>query len=439
MGEAGASGTATAAQQPAGASAVGGPQAAATSGTQLWVKRYNGPANGFDSARVVAVSPGGGRVFVSGTSGTLAYRSTTGKQLWLSRYHGPDNRVATIYAMAVSPDGHRLFVTGESEGATSGGDYITVAYNTATGAQLWAKRYNGTGNSYDFGYAVAVSPNGSKVFVTGSSTGRTSKSDYATLAYNTATGTRLWVKRYHKGDDAANAVAVSPSGRKVYVTGYPVTLAYSANTGALLWGRRDAGASLAVSPGGGRVFVTGSRVGNTSDLDYVTTAYNSTTGARLWVKRYNGQANGFDRAVCVAVGRHGNTVFVTGSSAGKAAREDYATVAYSAATGVRLWVKRYNGSANGASRATDMAVGPGGGKVFVTGFSHGDYATVAYSAATGAQLWARHYNGPVSRDDIAFSVTVNRTGKVFVTGQSIGSIRDDYYSGSDYATVAYSG
>ena len=35
-------------------------------GAQLWVKRYSGPGNGFDGARAVAVSPGGGRVFMSG-------------------------------------------------------------------------------------------------------------------------------------------------------------------------------------------------------------------------------------------------------------------------------------------------------------------------------------------------------------------------------------
>ncbi len=389
------SGAATRAPQ-AGASARAASYAEAISGTQLWVKRYNGTGNGFDSAGSVAVSPGGGKVFVTGSStgatsrgdyATVAYSTATGGQLWVSRYHGPG--YSTAHAMVVSPDGSKVFVTGESERTTSGGDYTTVAYNASTGEQLWAKRYNGTGNRYDFAYAIAVSPNGSRVFVTGSSTGVTSGSDYATVAYNTATGAQLWVKRYDKGDDDANSVAVSPSGGKVYVAGHPATLAYSATSGALLWHRRDSGSSVAVSPGGGKVFVTGTSTGRTSGEDYATVAYSTATGAQLWVKRYNGPKNGPDRAAAMAVGRGGGKVFVTGSSGGT--------------------------------------------------FPYADYATVAYSTATGAQLWVKRYNGPASRDDIAHSVAVSRTGKVFVTGQSIGAIRDDYYSGFDYATVAYSG
>ena len=58
------------------------------------------------------------------------------------------------------------------------------------------KRYNGPGNGDDVAYALGVSPDGSKVFVTGRSTGSTS-ADYATVAYDASSGTQLWVKRYN--------------------------------------------------------------------------------------------------------------------------------------------------------------------------------------------------------------------------------------------------
>jgi hypothetical protein len=44
---------------------------------------------------------------------------------------------------------------------------------------------------------VAASRDGTKVFVTGSSYTRATATDYATVAYDAVTGTRLWAKRYN--------------------------------------------------------------------------------------------------------------------------------------------------------------------------------------------------------------------------------------------------
>jgi hypothetical protein len=71
-------------------------------------------------------------------------------------------------AVAVSPDGSRVFVTGIRDGGrATGADYATVACSAATGRQLWASRYNGPANGDDGANAVGVSPSGRSVFVTG--------------------------------------------------------------------------------------------------------------------------------------------------------------------------------------------------------------------------------------------------------------------------------
>jgi WD40 repeat protein len=435
----------------------------AATGAQVWAKRYNGPVNRGDGAKSVAVSPGGDLVFVTGNSAsrhtgrdfaTVAYNAATGAQVWAKRYNGPANRADYATSVAVSPRGDKVFVTGNSAGgpATSV-DYATVAYNAATGAQVWAKRYTLPGYYNDYAKSVAVSPRGDKVFVTGTSNGGPTWRDYATVAYNAATGAQVWAKRYNgpgNNDDRANSVAVSPAGGTVYVTGDSwglsafdyATVAYNAATGAQVWVKRyngpgnndDRANSVAVSPAGGTVYVTGDSWG-LSAFDYATVAYNAATGAQVWVKRYNGPGN----AKSVAVSPRGDKVFVTGNSLGVAS-DDYTTVAYNAATGAQVWVQRYDGPGNSYDWAAAVAVSPSGDRVFVTGVSDAgsssvDYATVAYNAATGAQVWVKRYDGPANSGSWAEAVAVSPSGgRVFVTGASSGGA-----SGDDYATVAYSG
>jgi WD40 repeat protein len=427
------------------------------------VERYNGSAHKGAAATSVTASPGGNTVFVTGYNrgatsqldyATVAYDAATGAQLWAEDYSGPGNRNDIANSVAVSPAGSTVFVTGYSGGATSANDYATVAYDAATGAQLWVNRYNGPGNGNDDARSVVVSPSGGMVFVTGESTGAASgPGDYATVAYDAATGTQLWVSRYNgpgNGADYATSAAVSPAGGTVYVTGTSTggtsdydyaTVAYDAATGAQLWVKRhnalpnsdDRASAVAVSPTGSAVFVTGTSLYGFSAQEYATVAYDAATGAQLWVKSYN--RPGYDYANAVAVSPAGGTVFVTGDSPGATSANDYATVAYAAATGAQLWVKRYNGPGNGNDDATSVAVSPAGSTVFVTGQSPGatsaDYATAAYDAATGAQLWVKRYNGPGNDDATAVAVSP-AGGTVFVTGQSTATV-------SNFATIAYRG
>ena len=145
----------------------------------------------------------------------MAYSAATGTRLWARRYNGPGHGDDHAYSVAVSPDGARVFVTGASEGVGhSAFGYATVAYNAATGAQLWARRYNGPGNGFSTAWSVAVSPGGTRVFVTGSSQGTGSGQDSATVAYSAATGAQLWAQRYNgpaNGSDYALSVAVAPA------------------------------------------------------------------------------------------------------------------------------------------------------------------------------------------------------------------------------------
>jgi WD40 repeat protein len=365
----------------------------AATGARLWGKRYGGPP-GSDYPSPVAISPTGNTVFVAGWD-TVAYNAATGAQLWIKH-------AMTGTAISVSPDGLTVFVTGGTD------DYATIAYDAATGAQRWVQQYDGPGHSFDTPASIAVSPDGGMVFVTGTSRGANTVPNYATIAYDATTGTPLWLQRYRGplGSDYANSMAVSPTGSTIFVTGGSAapstfwdytTVAYDAATGAQLWVRRytfgqglsstDIASSVALSPSGSTVFVTGEsqhmQLG--SGYDYVTVAYNAATGAQLWVKRYYGPGDANDHAQLVEVSPTGATVYVTGTSEQGSSPYpgSYTTVAYNAATGAQLWVKRYNGPDHGNSHASALTVSPDGSRVLVTGYSEGaatgpDWATIAY-------------------------------------------------------------
>jgi hypothetical protein len=72
--------------------------------------------------------------------------------------------------------------------------YWTTAYNAGTGASRWSALYKGLG----FGGAssMAVSPDGSRVYVTGTTSPNPTPLYLATVAYNTATGATVWADRY---------------------------------------------------------------------------------------------------------------------------------------------------------------------------------------------------------------------------------------------------
>jgi hypothetical protein len=428
-------------------------EAPAAPGSPLWLSR-----NCCGIAESVAASPAGGAVFVTGDAGgaggflvynTVGLDATTGAQLWATRYNGPGSGYDFVSTVAVSPDGGMVFVTGSSTGLSPGLDYATVGYNAATGAQVWASRYNGPANGYDAANKLVVSPDGHTVFVTGSSRAGTAD-DYTTIAYDAGTGAQLWVSRYNGAasrGDVAYSLAVSPSGETVYVTGASegarsrddyATVAYDASTGARRWvsrynGRanaRDIATSVAVDPSGSTVYVTGLSRGASSGNDYATVAYNAATGARRWASRYNGTGNGSDIANSLAVDPAGHTVFVTGESTGAAGNTDYATAAYNAQTGAPRWVKRYQGPANSGDSGEKVTVGRGGRTAYVTGFSGGGDATIAYGAATGARRWIRHFPGA------AASLAVGPTGDVvYVTGGvPVGNGSHSYFG-----TIAYRG
>jgi uncharacterized delta-60 repeat protein len=192
-------------------------------GTQSWVRTYNGPASGWDLLEAITLDQSG-NVYVTGAVETADSDCVTikyapdGSQRWVSFYSGTVTGWDESYAIAVTADGN-VVVTGYSDGEGTNGDAATVKYNSATGAQIWAKRYNGIGNLDDYAESIAADAKGN-VYIHGKSVGIAS-TNYVTICYD-SNGTERWKKNYDGSArlaDIGSAIAVSDN-KNIYVTGY---------------------------------------------------------------------------------------------------------------------------------------------------------------------------------------------------------------------------
>ena len=195
-----------------------------SAGQRQWVARYNGTGNRDDYAVAIEVD-NSGNVYVTGSSwtsesdydyATIKYNAA-GQQEWVARYNGPGNGSDYPRTVAIDNSGN-VYVTGESTGLDTGFDYATVKYNFM-GREQWVVRYDGRASLDDESDAIAVDDAGN-VYVTGGSPGLGTDYDYATIKYDSS-GQEQWIARYNgpgNSYDVATAIAVDHS-QNVYVTG----------------------------------------------------------------------------------------------------------------------------------------------------------------------------------------------------------------------------
>ena len=155
----------------------------------------------------------------------MAYNAATGKQLWLARYQGTGRHPrasAGVPSITVSPDGATVYVAGDLAHGAGHNDYLVLAYNAATGAQRWAVTPEAFASIAHY-HAVAVSPDSTTVYVTGTqdASRESAAKSYETIALNAATGATVWNTRsfpphvFH----AVTSIAVSPDGSTVFIAG----------------------------------------------------------------------------------------------------------------------------------------------------------------------------------------------------------------------------
>jgi hypothetical protein len=161
---------------------------------------------------------------------TLGYNST-GQELWAVQYGTSPNctgpfacgQVVTYYSpIAVTPDGSKVFVT--MAGAAINAGLTIVAYDATNGAQLWNNAQDEKDTKSPL---VQVNPDGQEVYVTGTADFGNVTENITTVAYDTATGSQKWTT-VTPGYELADSygLAISPDGSRLFVEG--VTRVYYA-------------------------------------------------------------------------------------------------------------------------------------------------------------------------------------------------------------------
>lgn len=373
-------------------------------GNQLWAIRYDGPANGLDWAHAMDVDTLG-NVYVTGFDqglgtgfndcATIKY-NPNGNEVWVARYNGPGNGGDSGKAIAVDSNDN-IYVTGASTGSGTGSDYATIKYSPDSNAVVWVARYNSSDNLTDVPSAIAVDSS-DNIYVTGVSYDGIDY-DYVTIKYSPDNNQPVWVARYNgpgNADDIAHAIAVD-SNDNIYVTGGSwgasgfadcATIKYSPDSNQPVWIARYSGvvyagaaASAVVVDGNDNIYVTGASTGSGTGSDYTTIKYSPDSNQPLWVARYNGPGNDRDRVTAMVIDDSGN-IYVTGHCDCTETDRDWVTIKYDP-DGNQLWVARYNGPNDGGDSAWCMAL-DSSRNIYVVGESTGsttemDYATVKYS------------------------------------------------------------
>lgn len=404
-------------------------------GVEDWTAIYDGPSHFQDFAEEIGLDRFG-NVFVAGYSwgissdadyAVVKYNSN-GNQLWVNRYDGPANYDDVISDMIVDSGGNAYF-TGSSWGISF--DFATIKCDSH-GIQQWIHRYNGPGDGWDNAMGID-SGNSGNIYVAGSSWNLNTLSDYTLIKYNKM-GTPSFISSYNDTGGTNNWITdlAIDNENNTYVTGYSMdtrscydyaTVKYNSE-GEEQWIMRFNGSGNWIDiPEAssvdifGNIYVTGWSYGSSNSFDYVTIKYGS-DGNQDWVISYNSLINADDAAFDLVVDKFGN-IYVTGIS-GSYTGYDYLTVKYNS-NGVQQWSARYNGPTNLDDYATTLAVDDSE-NVYVTGYirlsnDDTDYCTIKYNK-DGHEQWVALYDGYINSDNRPNAIIVDNYRNVYVTGYS---------------------
>jgi uncharacterized delta-60 repeat protein len=375
-------------------------------GAVLWTSTFNGDGNGTDVAAALAVDASG-NVFVTGYSyrGGTNYDITTikytsaGTQSWQAYSGNGTSAFDEGRDIAVDANNDVIVTGGVQNTAGSNTDFRTIKYTNA-GTVSWTVDYSNSTN-LDMGLAL-VTDASNNVYVTGHSFVTGQDLNIRTIKYNSA-GTQQYNTATNYSTinsiDSPSKIVVNSSG-EVYVAGRVfngtstdddiVVMKYDAagtvtNNTIIDGTANSADKANRIYLDASNNLYLAAKVKNTgTSEDFYLAKFNSSLGL-IWDDSYNGPSNNYDEAADITIDASG-TVYATGSSWTSSSNHDFVTVRYDGTTGDRVWITKFNGTANNVDKAKRISV-DAAGNVYVSGDSKGsgtgdDFSTIKYCQLT---------------------------------------------------------
>src|SRR5205085_11126570 len=311
------------------------------------------------------------------------------------------------------------FIAGDYIDASN--DAVIIKY-TSTGSQDWINTYQGPASAIDYPAGITADSVGNS-YVTLLSGDNFGPYDIVTIKYNPL-GTQQWIKIYDSGNDDEPFDMTMDNQNNIYIAGISdkssLIIKYKPN-GDTLWTRKYtlAGYSfpvISITVDFQNNVIIGSNKINTTNggQEYFTMKYDS-NGVFQWIMTTSFNAlTGLNK---VAADNNGN-IFATGHSLGG----KIVTLKYNS-SGVLIWQKIYDGPNSAGDRPNDMKIDRQG-NVIITGSSPGigagnnDYITIKYNP-NGDSLWVNRYNGNSNDNDEAYSLDLDDSDNIYITGRSI--------------------
>lgn len=385
----------------------------------------------------------------------------SGVQEWVYSFEGQPGQMAEVSDIQVGSDGN-IYVSGTT-GNASGDRKFTVLSVDAQGNFRWAYVYDETGHYISEAYGLVYDENG-RVYAAGMA-----DYDFFVAGINASNGEQDWIYWFDGGcsyamcDDEAWAITLGDDGN-IYTAGYTtessdkqLTLVSLSDDGHQNW--KYMHPSYNVGPS----WATGVVYGNDGRI-YASCMINSDMGV-ICVDaaghfQWNCNVDGPGPEPYFGENCYGllygidDNVYVVGRAGGRDAITDTdmdAAVLKVNRQGQPEWFSRYEGLYGDYDMAFSITQTPDT-NVHVAGYFCGllaEAGTISIDHRTGRDIWVMRYVGPTIDMDVAYAITSDEEGYLYVTGYDYKASRlrdvyvwkldpprntDGYYNLEGYAT-----